>query len=303
MTPENYAFLCELLAQRSGLVLSDNKQYLVESRLAAVARRNGLGSIDELIKAVRNPGSEPIRAQITEAMTTNETFFFRDKVPFEQFADYIVPEKLKARSNRRQLRIWCAAASTGQEPYSLAMQLNEMHDKVAGWKIQILATDLSGEVLEKARAGMYTQFEVQRGLPINLLVKYFKQVGDMWQLAPAIRSMVEFRPFNLLDDMKPLGVFDVIFCRNVLIYFDKTRKTEVLDRLNAVLAPDGVLVLGAAETIIGLTERLRPIDGRRGLFQPAGNPVALATGKDSRDAAPCKPAPVVAGPGRSARSA
>lgn len=294
MTPVNYAYLCNLLRERSGLVLAENKQYLVESRLASVARRNGLGDIDELVKAARNPGAEPIRAQITEAMTTNETFFFRDRVPFDNFGQFILPEKLRARSNCKQLRIWCAAASTGQEPFSLAMMLKEAQDRIAGWKIHILATDLSGEVLAKAKAGLYTQFEVQRGLPINYLVKYFKQVGDMWQISPLIRSMVEFRSFNLLDDLRPLGVFDVVFCRNVLIYFDKERKSDVLNRLHQVMAPDGVLTLGAAETIIGLTDRLKAVEGRRGLFEPAGNapagaPRATGTGRG----VPGSEAPVV----------
>jgi chemotaxis protein methyltransferase CheR len=161
---------------------------------------------------------------VVEAMTTNETFFFRDKVPFEHFRDLIMPHLLGSRANRKTVRIWCAAGSTGQEPYSLAMSLREMGVQLAGWRVEIIATDLSQEVLEKSRAGLYSQFEVQRGLPIQLLVKYFKQVGELWQINAEIRAMVQHRQLNLLQDFSQLGVFDLIFCRNVLIYFDQERR-------------------------------------------------------------------------------
>ena len=167
-------------------------------------------------------------------------------------------------------------ASTGQEPYSLAMSLKEMGSLVAGWRIEVLATDLSNDVLEKARAGIYSQFEVQRGLPITFLVKYFAQIGDTWQIVPDIRSMVQFRQLNLIDDFAHLGVFDLVFCRNVLIYFNQETKTRVLDRLARVIDRDGYLVLGAAETVVGLTETFKPIHDRRGLYAPnvAGRPKA-----------------------------
>ena len=168
-------------------------------------------------------------------MTTNESFFFRDKIPFEHFRDTIMPALLAARAAQRRIRIWCAAASTGQEPYSLAMMLKDMSDRLAGWRIEILGTDLSVEVLEKAKAGIYSQFEVQRGLPIQLLVKYFTQIGDTWQIAPEIRAMVQYRPLNLLGDFASLGTFDVVFCRNVLIYFDQRTKIDVLNRLARVI--------------------------------------------------------------------
>ena len=164
-------------------------------------------------------------------MTTNETFFFRDKVPFDHFRDTIMPEILKARAGRKSVRIWCAAGSTGQEPYSLAMCLKEMSAALSGWRVEIIATDLSQEVLEKSRAGIYSQFEVQRGLPIQLLVKYFKQIGELWQISPDIRAMVQHRQLNLLHDFSQLGTFDVIFCRNVLIYFDQDTKVDIFGRL------------------------------------------------------------------------
>ncbi|WP_047309835.1 CheR family methyltransferase, partial [Rhodopseudomonas palustris] len=218
MTPLDYEYLQKLLKDRSGLVLSADKKYLLESRLLPLARKAGVPGITDLVQKMK-AGSDSLINDVVEAMTTNETFFFRDKTPFDHFKDSVIPELIKARAGRKSLRIWCAASSTGQEPYSLAMLLKEKAAELAGWRIEIIATDLSPEVLEKCKAGLYTQFEVQRGLPIQLLVKYFKQVGTMWQLNADVRSMVQFRQFNLLQDFTALGKFDVIFCRNVLIYF------------------------------------------------------------------------------------
>ena len=209
-------------------------------------------------------------------MTTNETFFFRDKVPFDHFRDSIMPEILQARAGRKSMRIWCAAGSTGQEPYSLAMCLKEMGAALAGWRVEILATDLSQEVLEKSKAGIYSQFEVQRGLPIQMLVKYFKQTGELWQINADIRAMVQHRQLNLLHDFSQLGVFDVIFCRNVLIYFDQDTKINIFSRLAKAIEPDGFLVLGAAETVVGLTDVFKPYPDRRGLYRPSGVRMAPA---------------------------
>jgi chemotaxis protein methyltransferase CheR len=253
VTPTDYDFLRGILKERSGLALSAGKQYLVESRLSPVARKAGLSGLAALVQKLRNP-AEPLIAEVVEAMTTNESFFFRDKVPFEQFRETMMPALLAARASRR-IRIWCAAASTGQEPYSLAMCLREMREKLAGWRIEILATDISNDVLEKARAGLYTQFEVQRGLPIALLVKYFSQVGELWQIVPEIREMVQFRALNLLQELSRLGFFDVVFCRNVLIYFDQDTKTTVLQNIARTIRADGYLVLGAAETVVGSPTR------------------------------------------------
>jgi chemotaxis protein methyltransferase CheR len=205
---------------------------------------------------------------VVEAMTTNESFLFRDKIPFDHFRDTVMPSVLAARAKEKRVRIWCAAASTGQEPYSLAMCLKEMKDKLSGWRVEILGTDLSLEVLEKAKAGVYSQFEVQRGLPINFLVKHFTQNGDTWQIAPEIRAMVQYRPLNLLADFNHLGTFDVVFCRNVLIYFDQDTKVGVLNRIARLLEPEGFLMLGAAETVVGLTEAFKPMPDKRGLYVP-----------------------------------
>jgi chemotaxis protein methyltransferase CheR len=270
VTPHDYDYLRRLLRERSGLVLAADKQYLVESRLLPVARRAGLAGLPDLVVRLRAANAEPLAVEVVEAMTTNESFFFRDKIPFEHFRDTIIPTLLSARAAQRRIRIWCAASSTGQEPYSLAMSLKEMGEATAGWRVEIIATDLSNEVLEKAKAGIYSQFEVQRGLPIALLIKYFSQNGDSWQIAPDLRAMVQFRPLNLLGDFAHLGVFDVVFCRNVLIYFDQETKTDVLERLARVTDRDGYLVLGAAETVVGLTESFKPIQERRGLYTPNG---------------------------------
>jgi chemotaxis protein methyltransferase CheR len=276
VTPLDYDFLRKLLKERSGLVLSADKQYLVESRLLPVARRAGVAGLAELVQLLKGPNAQSLVIAVVEAMMTNESFFFRDKLPFEHFRDTMLPELLAARASQRRIRIWCAAASTGQEPYSLAMGLKEMSQLVAGWRIDIVATDLSTEVLEKAKAGIYSQFEVQRGLPIQLLIKYFSQIGETWQIAPDIRAMVQFRPLNLLNDFSSLGMFDVIFCRNVLIYFDQQTKVNVIDRLARSVERDGYLVLGAAETVVGLTDSFKPVPDKRGLYAPnaVGKPTA-----------------------------
>jgi chemotaxis protein methyltransferase CheR len=268
VTPPDYEYLRKLLKDRSGLDLSADKQYLIESRLLPLSRKSGLPGISELVQKIK-AGSADITTQVVEAMTTNETFFFRDKLPFDHFRDSIMPEILQTRASRRSIRIWCAAGSTGQEPYSLAMCLKEMSAATAGWRIEILATDLSHEVLEKSKAGIYSQFEVQRGLPIQLLVKYFTQTGELWQVNADLRAMVQHRQLNLLHDFSHLGVFDVIFCRNVLIYFDQDTKVDIFNRLGQATEPDGFLALGAAETVVGLTDVFQPYSERRGLYRPS----------------------------------
>ncbi|NOJ44077.1 CheR family methyltransferase [Bradyrhizobium australiense] len=277
MTPPDYEYLRKLLKDHSGLDLSADKQYLIESRLLPLSRKCGVSGIGELVQKMKG-GSLSIVAQVVEAMTTNETFFFRDKVPFEHFRDTIMPELLKARASRKSIRIWCAAGSTGQEPYSLAMSLKEMGTALAGWRIEIIATDLSQEVLEKSKSGIYSQFEVQRGLPIQLLVKYFKQNGELWQISPELRGMVQHRQLNLLHDFSQLGTFDVIFCRNVLIYFDQDTKINIFGRLARAMEGDGFLVLGAAETVVGLTDVFKPFPDKRGLYRPSGARAASPQG-------------------------
>ncbi len=270
MTPQDYDYLCKTLHARSGLMLAADKHYLVESRLLPIARRTGLANLTGLVARLREPGAEALVCEVVEAMTTNETFFFRDRTPFENFRNIMLPALMERRASQRRIRIWCAAASTGQEPYSLAMTLREMGRELRGFKFEIVATDLASEVIERARAGIYSQFEVQRGLPVALLVKYFSQTGDKWQIAPEIRDMVRFMPLNLLNDFSHLGRFDIVFCRNVLIYFDQPTKIAVLDRIADTTEPDGFLALGAAETVVGLTDSFRPVADARGLYAPGG---------------------------------
>jgi chemotaxis protein methyltransferase CheR len=279
VTPFDYEFLRKLLKERSGLDLSADKQYLVESRLIPLARRVGLSGIPELVVKMKGGSDAALTADVVEAMTTNETFFFRDKIPFDHLREAVLPALAQARASRRSLRIWCAASSTGQEPYSIAMCVKGFA-ALAGWRVEIMATDLSQSVLEKAKAGIFSQFEVQRGLPIQMLVKHFTQVGELWQLNADIRAMVQHRQLNLLQDFSHLGTFDVIFCRNVLIYFDPDTKAGIFERLSRMLESDGVLALGAAESVVGISDAFKPYPERRGLYLPnatrAARPVAAA---------------------------
>jgi chemotaxis protein methyltransferase CheR len=214
---------------------------------------------------MRTAGEDLLR-EVTEAMTTNESFFFRDIKPFDQFKDMVLPQLLQTRATKRSFRIWSAASSSGQEPYSLAMLIKEEAAKLAGWRIEIVGTDISQEMLEKAKAGYYSQFEVQRGLPIQMLVKYFKKKDEMWQIDPAIRAMVQYREYNLLNDLKALGQFDVVFCRNVLIYFDQPTKSRVLENISKIMPDDGILYLGGAETVLGISDKFKPIPNQRGIY-------------------------------------
>ncbi len=269
MKTDDFNYLRTLLHQRSGLVVTPDKSYLLESRLMPVARKWQVKSLDELVQLARSRRQEALLNDITEAMTTNESSFFRDTKPFELFKSVVLPELLQARAAKRTIRIWSAACSSGQEPYSLAMLLHEEAAKWRGWKIDIVGTDLSSEMIDRCRSGIYTQFEIQRGLPITHLVKYFKQVGDKWHINDELKRMVTWRTFNLLDNLSSLGQFDVVFCRNVLIYFDQANKAKVLNSIRNVMPPDGYLFLGGAETVLGVSDRFRPVDGRRGLYEPA----------------------------------
>ncbi len=251
-----FAALQNFLLKSSGLSLDREKQYLVEARLNPVIRQAGLKDLPELV--ARLDMDRALARKVTEAMTVNETFFFRDRAPFEGFRNAILPEILKARAQKRRIRLWSAACSTGQEPYSLAMILDEEARKLTGWSVDIVATDIAESVLKKAREGVYSHFEAQRGVPMSHLVRYFTKRRDQWAINQNIRARVDFRQQNLMSDFSHLGVFDVIFCRNVLIYFAPEQKREVLARVARALAPDGYLVLGAAESVIGYSSEFRP---------------------------------------------
>ncbi|MEQ8656707.1 MAG: protein-glutamate O-methyltransferase CheR [Hyphomicrobiales bacterium] len=274
MTPADYDFLRSFLKERSGLILSNDKQYLIESRLMPVARKEGLDTISALVAKLKTPLGRTAGEAVVEAMTTNESFFFRDKTPFDHFSNVMLPQMMDARKSQRKIRIWCAAASTGQEPYSLAMIIKDMGLKTSAYRFEIVGTDISREVLERAKAGTYSQFEVQRGLPIQMLLSHFTQKGETWEISPAIRQMVQYRPLNLFDSFSALGTFDVVFIRNVLIYFEQAAKIAILERVAKQMAPDAFMVLGAAETVVGLTDAFKAVPGSRGLYQPNPNFVA-----------------------------
>lgn len=270
MRSGDFQFLADLLRKRSGLTLTQDKVYLLESRLTPLARKRGLDSLEDLTAKMRSLRDDTLINDVIEAMTTNESFFFRDNTPFDLFKNHVLPAIEKTKATKKHLRIWCAASSTGQEPYSLAIILRENWHKWRDWRIEIVGTDISRQVLDKARAGTYSQFEVQRGLPIQMLIKYFKQEGDVWRLNEDIRSMVTYKPFNLLDNFVGMGQpFDVVYCRNVLIYFDQPTKKDVMERMRRVMHPESVLFLGAAETVLGITDKFRPVKGQRGLYVPS----------------------------------
>tara|TARA_R110002072_G_scaffold60051_35_gene152687 strand:+ start:1221 stop:2087 length:867 start_codon:yes stop_codon:yes gene_type:complete len=277
MNPQDFEYLKDFLKTRSGIVLSADKLYLVESRLTPVARDLGMAGIDELIEALRKTADERLKTCVTDAMTTNESFFFRDQKPFDNLKDHVLPPMIAARKAKGQnrIRIWSAACSSGQEPYTIAMMLLENKDKFGDMAFEILATDLSTEIVEKAKEGAYSQFEVQRGLPIQLLVKYFTQTETAWQISEDVRKMVRFQTFNLLDSYGVLGKFDIIFCRNVLIYFDQDTKGAILSRMADISTPDASLFLGGAESVIGITSDYQPVTGVRGVYQLASNAPAV----------------------------
>jgi chemotaxis protein methyltransferase CheR len=244
--PENYRFLQEHIRRQSGIVLDDGKDYLVESRLLPVALDHGLNNLDDLCTKLRLLSDISLQRKVVEAMTTNETFFFREPPHFDALRSSIVPTLLELRRHERKLTFWSAAASTGQEAYSLAMLLCEM--KLDAWDIRIIGTDISTAVLERAAEGVYNQIEIERGLPAVLREKYFTQnASDRWEVKPILRRMTKFQVFDLRFDIKALGPFDVVFCRNVLMYFDQTTKLRIVEDIRRALKPNSYLFLGGSE--------------------------------------------------------
>ena len=269
MKPEDFELFSALVKQRSGLILTAEKAYLLESRLFPVVRKYNMKTLEDMAQALRIKRDETLMFDITEAMTTNESFFFRDQKPFTLFQKTLLPRLLASRASKKHIRIWSAAASSGQEAYSLAMICAEESAKLQGWKVEIIGTDLSREMVTRAKSGVYSQFEVQRGLPVTHLVKYFQQIaGDKWQIKDNIRQMVQFREGNLLTDFGLSGTFDIVYCRNVLIYFDLPTKTRVLAAIGGITAPDGYLLLGGAETVLGVSDKFKVVMGEHGLYIP-----------------------------------
>lgn len=260
LSPSDLDFIRGLVREQSAIVLEHDKQYLIETRLQMLAKLEGLPSVEQLMKEVR-AGKRHVR--VVEAMTTNETSFFRDLLPFEALRKLVLPELTANRANERSLQIWCAACSTGQEPYSIAMLLREYSPSLKDWKLQLLASDLANTVLDRARKGTFNQLEVNRGLPAPLLLKYFTKQGAEWQLKDELRSMVQFRQMNLITPWPALPTMDIIFLRNVLIYFDVPAKQQILARVRRVLKPDGFLFLGGAETTMNLDDAFERVPFER----------------------------------------
>jgi len=267
---DDLALVSALVHARAGIVLGADKAYLVESRLVSVARRFGFPELGSLVAALRRSPSEPLLRAVTAALTTNETSFFRDGRPFEQLQQRVLPQLLVARAEQRALRIWSAAASTGQEAYSIAMCLDELSAELGGWQLTIVGTDIAEAAIERARAGRYSAFEVQRGLDAERLSRHFTRVNNDWQIAARLARMVEFRHANLLEDCRALGRFDVIFLRNVLIYFDLDTRRRVLAAVRAMLADDGYLFLGGTETVLGVSDAFTAWPEGRGIVRPIG---------------------------------
>lgn len=260
MNPDNYAYLSDLLQKKIGLVLGENKGYLLNARLTPLVEKHGVADLDALMVKLRGMPSGPLLSEVIDAMTTNETSFFRDSNPFELLFKQVLPKLMESRASQRRLRIWNAACSSGQEPYSIALGIEERLPALKTWRVEIVSTDVNQQILDQARRGEFNHFEVQRGLPIQYLVKYFEQgENNIYTLKKEIRDRVRFESLNLLEPFTRLGTFDVIFCRNVLIYFDATVKKDILERLAKCLAPDGYLFLGGTETILGITDQLQRV--------------------------------------------
>ncbi|GAA1794890.1 protein-glutamate O-methyltransferase CheR [Planosporangium flavigriseum] len=277
LTAQEFTYVSDLVRRHSAIVLETGKEYLVEARLLPLAREAGLSSVSEFVSRAQQLPGPDTHEKIVDALTTNETSWFRDNEPFQALTTKVLPDLLPTRSANRTLRIWSAACSSGQEPYSLAMVLQE--SLPAGWSYEILATDLSQEMLARAQAGRFTQLEVNRGLPANMLVRHFERDGTNWKVTPGLRKNITFRRLNLAAPLPPLPQFDVVFLRNVLIYFDVETKRQVLGRVSATMRPDAWLFLGSAETTIGIDERFERIAaGRSSAYRLRGGKTTQPVG-------------------------
>lgn len=266
MNPEHFSYYKNFLYKNSGLAITEAKIYLLESRLTPVAKKHGFADLAAMTQSLRSAANAVIEKDVIDAMMTNETLFFRDERPFRQLTTNVMPSMVAARENLKSLRIWSAACSTGQEPYSIAMTIADNFPQLGNWAVNIMATDLSDIALTQARTAEYNQFEVQRGLPIQMLMKHFEQDGQKWRINEKIRKMVNFKNFNLLESMDALPRFDIILCRNVLIYFDEATKKKILSNMLKKLAPDGFLFLGGAESVMGLCPELKHVHDSPGLY-------------------------------------
>lgn len=268
ISPEDFSFVSELVRKESAIVLEAGKEYLVESRLGPLAKEEGMPDISFLVAQLRKSPVLLLKKKVVEALTTNETSFFRDLDPFEMLKKELLPELIQKRQRERHLRIWCAAVSTGQEIYSIAMTIRENFPELLNWNVELFGTDLSTEVLEKARRGIYSQIEVNRGLPAPMLVKYFEKQGMDWAVKPILKDMIKLSEMNLVKPWPRMPLADIVFIRNVLIYFDTEVKKEILGNIRKILRPDGYLFLGAAETTLNLDSNFeRRSFARGGCYQ------------------------------------
>jgi len=263
LDPADLQYVREFVRQNSGIVLESDKDYLVQSRLHPLVRAHRLQSLEQLVAELRRSPQGPLRSQVVEAMTTNETSFFRDQRPFDVLRAEIFPQLIERRAQYRSLRIWSAACSSGQEPYSVALLIAEHFPELADWRVEILGTDIAARMVSRAASGTFSQMEVNRGLPAPLLVKHFEQTENDWRLKPAMRGKVTYQTHNLIHDQSPPGSWDVILLRNVLIYIDNRLKRSILEKMRASLRPDGYLILGGAETTLNIHEGFEPLPGTR----------------------------------------
>lgn len=266
VTQETLNFFFSLLHRESGLTLDESKSYLIETRLEPIADKEGFPSIDDLCRHMRKNPSSNLCQKVVDAMMTTETSFFRDITPFEVLKDVILPNLINTNDKTRKIRIWSAGCSSGQEPYSIAMIICEMASKLRLWDIEILATDIAEGALERARAGVYSQYETQRGLSATHLTRFFSQQGSKWEIRPEVKRFVKFKKLNFLSGFSIIGDFDIIFCRNVLIYFDVNTKTKILERFTNILSPGGVLLLGGTETPFGITDEFIRVEAEKGVY-------------------------------------
>jgi chemotaxis protein methyltransferase CheR len=254
---QEFNIIRNFLCKNSGHNLEDDKLYLVQARLLPLVKELGLKDLNHLAHKISQGNDNQLSKKIIEAMTVHETYFFRDKVPFENIEKYVIPRILEQKKSFKKFKIWCAACSTGQEPYSLAIVLDQYAKNFNGWNIEILATDISEQAIDFARNGQYSHFEVQRGMPINHLMRYFVQHKDYWQINDYIKSKVKFRQLNLLHDFTNIGTQDLILCRNVMIYFDIETKKKIIAKFIKIMERDGCIMIGSSESMIGLTDKLR----------------------------------------------
>ena len=265
LAERDFSYVRDLVYGSAAIVIEPGKEYLVESRLAPIAKEEGFVDLSGLVAKLRSAPQNGLHRKVVDAMTTNETTFFRDLYPFDMLRTEILPRLIEARKSTQVLTIWCAACSTGQEPYSVAMLLREHFPLLSRWRVKIYATDYCGPVLEKAKAGVFGQLEVNRGLPAPMLIKYFERRGSDFHIKDEIKSLIDFRQLNLMDQWPAMGPVSVIFIRNVLIYFDVATKKRILSRAHDLLTPDGTLFLGGAETTLNLEDRFMPVRVARGV--------------------------------------